>query len=83
MSERLPISIWRFPSASRPKAMHTVTLGANGVMTCSCERWQFTRDGQPRLCKHIEHVARDAGWDLEADGEYIYRSPGVDTFSQL
>jgi len=72
MSERLPRSVWRFQSATRANVVHTVTLGANRVLTCTCEGWGFTKVGHPKECTHIKQVGRDEGFVREVDGEYVY-----------
>ena len=44
-----------FPSKSRPGQIHTVSLGADGVMYCSCGKWVFQRVAAPFRdpCTHM------------------------------
>jgi len=42
-----------FPSKSRPGSVHTVKVGADGVVYCSCPSWRFQHNHPScRTCKH-------------------------------
>jgi len=63
--------IWRYPSLSS-NAVHTVTLGASGVLTCTCRGWVTKRPNKPHECRHITHVITSHGWTREIRGDYVF-----------